>query len=69
MLGEQKELNMDVKEYIKQELSNIYCDTCANNGNDDRCDDCHRKHISWEISDQKAQRMADEITKALKIVA
>lgn len=26
-----------------------YCDTCANEGEDNICDECHRKSFNWKV--------------------
>ncbi len=50
-----------IKDILKNELSYIYCHNCKNNGNDNVCDYCHRKSMSWEISDSCADKIADKI--------
>ena len=45
---------------LVDELYTVYCDSCANKGNDD-CEDCHRKNIKWRLSRNEAVRIADGI--------
>ena len=41
--------------------SGVYCDTCANNGDDDICVYCHRKSMNWACSDVIINEIADKI--------
>jgi len=40
-------------EKLKQYLINLspYCDNCANQGNDSRCDECKRKSFNWQFDE------------------
>lgn len=50
-------------DFICNELSSIYCDTCKYC--DDDCDYCHRKAMEWGISDDEAEVIAN---KAIEIL-
>ena len=52
---------MKVKEYLVEFLSSVYCDTCANQDDENKCDYCHRKSMNWALSEQTAETMAKEI--------
>ena len=45
---------------LVEELYIVYCDSCANKGNDD-CEDCHRKNMKWRLSRNESVRIADGI--------
>ena len=52
-----------VKEYLLKFLNSVYCDTCANRDSEgSHCEDCYRKHMLWELSEQTAETMAKEIS-------
>lgn len=51
----------EISDLIYNTLDYAYCDTCRHDGDDDRCDYCHRKSINWEISRQTADRIAEKI--------
>ena len=53
-------------EIICYELKRPYCDNCKHNvlrpsGISSVCEDCHRKYISWQISEGKAKHIAEQI--------
>ena len=37
-------------EMLKVHLSHIYCHNCKHDNDEDICDDCHRKNIKWQPS-------------------
>ena len=61
----------DIATLLFTELNHIYCDTCRfmNLSSEeseriygyDGCDGCIRKSMSWEISEEYANRLADKI--------
>lgn len=52
--------------YVEESLSDIYCDSCKDNGNLDICNYCHRKSMMWGISHETAASIVDGIVKILK---
>lgn len=55
--------------YLMSELSDVYCHNCR--GNDDKanvnfCEDCHRKYISWKLSQATAEVIAKKAICFLK---
>ena len=55
----------EIIEYIKNEMSNIYCYNCKHDQDEEGCEWCHRKNMNWHISDEKAEEMATEIIKKI----
>ncbi|MDM8548300.1 hypothetical protein QUF61_17550 [Candidatus Venteria ishoeyi] len=51
----------EAKKILTSSLSNIYCDSCKNDGDDDRCDGCNRKAMGWEPAEWFIESMAKEI--------
>lgn len=52
----------EIIEFLKNEFSSVYCDTCESNDNDDgTCDYCHRKAMNWSISDYQARYVTKRI--------
>jgi hypothetical protein len=49
-----------ISDILVDEFYAVYCDSCANKGNDD-CDDCHRKNMKWRLSRNEAVRVAGSI--------
>lgn len=49
----------EIVKILIDNFRNIYCDTC----NGKYCEDCYRKNIGWEISDNFAEVVANEILK------
>jgi len=43
----------------------IYCNTCRYEQSDesDKCEDCHRKMIGWEISEETAENIIELLDK------
>ena len=54
-----------IADLLMQALNNIYCDTCCNYESDEynMCDYCHRKSMGWQISENYAHVIANEIQK------
>ena len=50
-----------IKTLLLQELSSVYCDTCANSEDENRCDECHRKAMQWSLSEDSADKLASAI--------
>ena len=53
---------------IKDNLESIYCHNCAHKDDVDFdiCDNCHRKHMCWEIGDSCAEGIADDIMEMIE---
>jgi hypothetical protein len=51
----------EVIEIIKRNFKDIYCDTC----NGKHCENCYRKNINYEVSDDFAEIVANEILEEL----
>lgn len=49
-----------IKDILLKNFSSVYCDTCENI-NTNECDYCHRKAISWSLSHEEADRIAEDI--------
>ena len=49
-----------VAELLMESFSSVYCDTCRNNDSSE-CDYCHRKAMSWAISEEAAYKIARDI--------
>lgn len=53
---------------LHQELSYIYCDSCANRDKEgSRCEDCYRKHMHWALSEKCADEIAEKIMKEIGV--
>lgn len=61
-----KEVKAKLEEFLKTKFDSVYCDTCENVGNEDRCDYCHRRSMNWSISNETVQRIINEISKILE---
>lgn len=59
---------MKISEILVKELSYIYCHNCKfNDSTDDSdCDDCHRKNMSWELSEETAKSIEAKILEGEK---
>ena len=53
-----------VKRILKEQLQDIYCDTCGTSGC--YCKDCHKKDMYWSISDHYAGFIANAIVNECK---
>lgn len=42
----------ELEKLLHEELDNIYCYNCSNEGKEEPCDWCHRKYIQWKPSDE-----------------
>lgn len=51
----------EIIDILKHHFSNVYCDTCGNDGKETPCDCCYRKSMLWTISDNTAKEIAQEI--------
>lgn len=52
----------EIIEFLKNEFSSVYCDTCESNDSDDgACSCCHRKAMNWSISDYQARYVTKRI--------
>lgn len=50
-----------VKELIFDRLDLIYCHNCRFRDYDLQCEECNRKSMNWEISEDAAESLAKEI--------
>lgn len=56
-----------IADILKDEFCYVYCNTCKyHNTEDDVCEDCHRKYMYWEISEEESMRIATKIISALE---
>lgn len=51
-----------VAELLMSALESVYCNTCKNDDSSE-CDYCHRKSMSWGLSEKAAYKIAEEIQK------
>ncbi|RKY76555.1 hypothetical protein DRQ07_10120 [candidate division KSB1 bacterium] len=58
-------MQIKVTEFLKGELSHIYCDTCKFNEEREGYDECHRKYINWKASKQFCKYLAKNIVENL----
>lgn len=59
---------MNKEEIIKILNSHVgcaYCHNCQNKDNDNICDYCNRKSFNWELSENTAENIANEIINLL----
>ena len=61
-----KETKKKKENFLKIQFDSVYCDTCKNVGDEDRCDYCHRRAMNWSISDEAVQRIITTISKTLE---
>lgn len=45
-------LKEEIFTILKNNLSNIYCQTCKYEDNQSKCDECQRKNMNWRPSDK-----------------
>lgn len=52
-------------EYLMDRLNYAYCDNCLGNevGDEDYCDDCHRKYQNWALGKAVAEQIVNNIYK------
>lgn len=58
--------NEKMVNWLMNEMSCVYCDTCKYNcleDNDNACDYCYRKSMGWSISKQEATSIVEHILK------
>ena len=53
-------IKSQIKDILLKNFHSVYCDTCENI-NTSECDYCHRKAISWSLSQMEADRIAEDI--------
>lgn len=53
-------IKSQIKDILLKNFHSVYCDTCGNI-NTNECDYCHRKAISWSLSQEEADRIAEDI--------
>lgn len=46
-----------IKEILLYSLGSVYCDTCSG----ETCQGCYRKNMHWQISEDFAESLAEEI--------
>ena len=52
-----------IAELLFNELDYIYCHNCENNDTAEKCDECSRKRMNWELSMKEAERIESKIIK------
>ena len=60
-----KEVVSKVKKILFDKLDYIHCGNCRFNDDDTRCEECHRKNMNWEISEDTAENLAEKIYKII----
>lgn len=56
-----------IAQFIYSYLDWVYCDNCRYGfEGSEKCDCCHRKSISWEISKETAEALTDGIMDIIK---
>ena len=60
-----------ISEFLQEELNYIYCPNCKYQGLGEEesnkrygewgCDDCHRKMMGWELSEEASRKLARQI--------
>lgn len=61
---QQNKLKDRIVDFLCDVLDYVYCDSCRFQNNDKKeyeCEDCHRKHMNWEISKERAEYIANAI--------
>lgn len=57
----------EIAQIIYDYLDWAYCDNCRyDSASPEKCDYCHRKSISWEISKETAEVIADRIMEVVR---
>ena len=54
-------LKEKISEYIANEFSAVYCETCEFDLYSEWCEGCHRKYMNWRVSIKEADKVADRI--------
>ena len=58
-----------IAKILTNELCYCYCDNCEfgnwDKYQDTRCDDCHRKYQNWQLSEDTAKELAEQIIKEI----
>lgn len=49
----------EIRKKLELELCAIYCYNCANNLDEDKCGDCHRKYMNWQPSYELLEGIMD----------
>ena len=49
----------EIVKLLMGEFASVYCDNCV--GNEEHCDECHRKAMNWSLSQSGATEVADKI--------
>lgn len=57
--------NQLIKDLLYNKLDDIYCHNCRHE-DDSCCEECHRKHINWQICEEYAEYLAELILDNLK---
>ena len=60
------EIQSKIYKYIYDRLCYVYCNTCRNDLDDDKCECCHRKYMNWSISEEEAHKMAEDIAEIIQ---
>ena len=53
-------IKAQIKDILLKNFHSVYCDTCGNI-NTSECDYCHKKAMSWSLSQTEADRIAEDI--------
>jgi hypothetical protein len=48
---------------LMEHFGGVYCDSCSSQTSGEYCDECNRKAMNWGISEEYAQKLANEILK------
>lgn len=53
----------EIVKLLMDRFNYVYCNTCKFRDDDTSCDGCHRKYMNWELHEDVANAIADEILK------
>lgn len=56
-----EEVVSKVKELLFDRLDYIHCGSCRFYDDDTHCEECHRRNMTWKISEDTAESLAEEI--------
>lgn len=53
----------EIVDYLLEYFDSVYCFNCAgqDGDGDDLCEDCHRKYMNWQLSEEAAKILASRI--------
>ena len=51
----------EIVDYLLEYFNSVYCYNCAGQDRDELCEECHRKYMNWELSEEAAVKIAARI--------